>query len=502
MRYERRRVLSREGCDLELLVDPQVSQHDLDACLALVNTAGWETGCGVLLGSGPGAPLLVLARTAPQGATLPWMRVQAHGAVGADPHVGRLQLRVRIALDPAGRAKVTATLPWADLPRQQPLAALVPPGTPVTVLPGGTTGKLDEMRVGHLLLLFPPPGGGAAEVRFERRLDLSRGGVLLHAKEGWIPRVLAPEVVDSAAVVVEAAGVEVIANAPVEADGALGARGLDSFVMAVRRPGFAGLHIAAEKGHVVVHSGRDRVRGIDLEREIGGMLRHFQELFAELDRLHIIECPTVEALALSFPGLIAMDPRLFDSPATALFRFLPHELAHQWIGNRVTFDGPGHLWLSEGLPEFLQLHWVRERLGERLYRRGLIYSANVWARRARQRDMAILDWTPHASGHLFDALAAKGTVAWHHFAAELGETAFRCLLKGLLELPNPVRVSEALALAEQISGRDLGPFRQDWLARPGWPARAAIAPDRGVQDPHPEEETDHGTSGPGGRGSL
>src|SRR5690606_8456259 len=146
--------------------------------------------------------------------TLPWMRVQAHGAVGADPHVGRLQLRVRIALDPAGPAKVTATLPWADLPRQQPLAALVPPGTPVPVLPGGTTGKLDEMRVGHLLLLFPPPGGGAAEVRFERRLDLSRGGVLLHAKEGWIPRVLAPEVVDSAAVVVEAAGVEVIANAP------------------------------------------------------------------------------------------------------------------------------------------------------------------------------------------------------------------------------------------------------------------------------------------------
>ena len=49
--------------------------------------------------------------------------------------------------------------------------------------------------------------------------------------------------------------------------------------------------------------------------------------------------------------------------------YLAHEIAHQWWGQAMTWDGYHDQWLSEGLAQFAAVHYLRAKLGDRGLRR-------------------------------------------------------------------------------------------------------------------------------------
>ncbi|MFI9848244.1 hypothetical protein ACIHFD_65325 [Nonomuraea sp. NPDC051941] len=120
------------------------------------------------------------------------------------------------------------------------------------------------------------------------------------------------------------------------------------------------LHVEVRQGEVVA---ADRRAG----REITRILQTLTGWLGPIDDVSIVDVAVPGAYAYSYPGVIAVHPGLLDFHATLFGQFLPHELSHQWFGNRVRFTGAGFLWPQECLPEALQALYVRERWGNAAY---------------------------------------------------------------------------------------------------------------------------------------
>jgi aminopeptidase N len=151
---------------------------------------------------------------------------------------------------------------------------------------------------------------------------------------------------------------------------------------------------------------------------------------------------------------------------------LAHELAHQWVGDSVSVRGWRDIWLNEGLATFLEVDWdgndgfatMQDWLEWTWESNGP--SASFW-------DLRIGD---PGRTRLFDqAVYVRGGMAVQALRHRIGETDFRRLLRTWVtdRRHGNGSVQDFVALAETVSGEDLGGFFDAWLFSPDRPARTA-----------------------------
>ncbi|MEO3802132.1 hypothetical protein [Nonomuraea sp. B1E8] len=199
------------------------------------------------------------------------------------------------------------------------------------------------------------------------------------------------------------------------------------------------LRVEVRHGEVVA---TDRRAGSEVTR----ILRTLTGWLGPIDDVSVVDVAVPGAYAYSYPGVIAVHPGLLDFPATLFGQYLPHELSHQWFGNRVRFTGPGFLWPQECLPEALQALYVRERWGSAAY--DVITRSYL-----RQHDERLLQQLfsvgPAERAHLsldrYHDLLAVGTRRWLS-AFQAGSRALHDVVRALAAEPAEFTGAQVAAL--------------------------------------------------------
>jgi aminopeptidase N len=144
-----------------------------------------------------------------------------------------------------------------------------------------------------------------------------------------------------------------------------------------------------------------------------------------------------------------------------------HEVAHQWLGNRVRPADWSELWLAEGSASYLTALFYEAADGPDAFRRQLVRSAQLPdadARRALRPDRV-----RQADEMLGATVYQKGAAVFHLLRLTLGDDAFRRALRAVYaEYDGRTLTTEAFqATLEQASGRDLDQLFDTWVYAEG-----------------------------------
>ena len=182
----------------------------------------------------------------------------------------------------------------------------------------------------------------------------------------------------------------------------------------------------------------------------------------------IAECVWDEAMehptAVTYGDVLITGTHQFDT-------VLMHELAHMWFGNLITPTDWTHVWLNEGFATYAEALWAE----------------NVYGRTGLSNFMAAHDWG-HDYGvdsllrnpdngyapYYFRTIAYhKGAWVLHMLRRQLGDEVFFAAIKEYLSRPE-LRFGNADSadfqqVCEDVSGRPLGWFFDQWLRRTTYP---------------------------------
>jgi aminopeptidase N len=147
---------------------------------------------------------------------------------------------------------------------------------------------------------------------------------------------------------------------------------------------------------------------------------------------------------------------------------LVHELAHQWYGDSVTLRDWHDIWLAEGFATYAEWLWSAAHGGATPAQR----FANLYATPADDEL-----WHPAPTGFTDKAdlfgtpVYTRGAMTLQALRAEVGSPAFFTILRtwAAEHRQGNVRTAQLVALAERVSGEDLGPLFADWLELDGRP---------------------------------
>lgn len=150
-----------------------------------------------------------------------------------------------------------------------------------------------------------------------------------------------------------------------------------------------------------------------------------------------------------------------------------HELAHQWFGDLVTCRDWGHAWLNESFATYCESMWFEHHLGhdEFLYDLfGLLQSYLGEARERYRRPIATNVYREPSD--VFDRhLYEKGGMVLHMLRSQLGDEVWWAAVKRYLESHrgDNVVTQDLQRAIEEVSGRNLEGFFQQWVFSPGHP---------------------------------
>ena len=151
---------------------------------------------------------------------------------------------------------------------------------------------------------------------------------------------------------------------------------------------------------------------------------------------------------------------------------LAHEIAHQWFGDMATEADWSHLWLSEGFATYMTILYFEQKHGLDTAKQMLIKNRKIVIDFARKRLRPVVDSSVTNYMELLNANSyQKGGWVLHMLRRQLGDSLF---WKGIRTYYTRYSGKNAVTgdlcrVMEEVSGKSLQPFFQQWLYRAGQP---------------------------------
>jgi aminopeptidase N len=170
----------------------------------------------------------------------------------------------------------------------------------------------------------------------------------------------------------------------------------------------------------------------------------------------------MEALQLSAAELVDRD---WDD-------IIAHELFHQWFGDLVTLESWSHLPLNESFANYSQYLWEEYRLGQDNADLNALKEKNQYFMESTRKREPMIRFFHNVPDDMFDSHSyAKGGRILHMLRKELGDEAFFGGLKLYLNRHafKSVEIQDLRLAFEEVSGRDLLWFFEQWFMQAGHP---------------------------------
>ena len=197
----------------------------------------------------------------------------------------------------------------------------------------------------------------------------------------------------------------------------------------------------------------------------GEMIDYFSELFGPYpfevygSLVMDVEFGTaLENQTMSIYGIDMID--LEDVEGTELT--VAHELAHQWFGDSVSVADWRDIWLNEGFATYAEVLWVEHADGPEARDE---YVSDLYSDMELYGDVGGAPGDPPADD-LFNASVYEwGGLTLHALRLEVGDEAFFEILRTYHERykNSNATTEDFVAVAEEISGQELGEFFNNWL---------------------------------------
>jgi aminopeptidase N len=139
---------------------------------------------------------------------------------------------------------------------------------------------------------------------------------------------------------------------------------------------------------------------------------------------------------------------------------LVHEIAHQWIGNSVSLADWSDIWLNEGFATYAEWLWEENQRGPQA-RDALIDEAYATV----ESLTPLAPGTPPPDDLFAFAVYNRGGLTLHALRQEVGDDMFFAILETYVTrfTNGNARTADFVAIAEEVSGEDLGSLFDRWL---------------------------------------
>ncbi len=137
-----------------------------------------------------------------------------------------------------------------------------------------------------------------------------------------------------------------------------------------------------------------------------------------------------------------------------------HELAHQWFGNSVSLTTWKDIWLNEGFATYAEALWIEHTEGKAA---GDAYMQDIYANASQHHLAAPED--PAVRNLFADSVYLRGGCVLYALRLKVGDELFFKILRDYYSRyqGGNARTEDFIAVAETVSGQDLGAFFDEWL---------------------------------------
>ena len=166
-----------------------------------------------------------------------------------------------------------------------------------------------------------------------------------------------------------------------------------------------------------------------------------------------------------------MEHQTMTSIGTFDENVIAHELAHQWFGDMITCRSWSDLWLNEGFAQYCTALYRERKYGNASYWEYMNTQLN--GAMTAQGEIGAPDTSSAGSLFYSPLIYSKGSFVLHMLRHALGDSVFFRSLRAYANHPalrySTASTKDLQTVCENISGKDLGYFFQEWIYGEGFP---------------------------------